>query len=420
MSRLSREKKREQKRAGLPADVAVPSPFDVRVPVDGPGVGGASIGGVPVTVAPGEEIQHAVLNHLHRIAVAAGHPVLATIRDDRIGYVVPLRMAPDGSSHFTADPYPTLPPSPAPAPPAPPAPLEPRNSDDWATRVMRTLPEPSATGGVESAPTHRLRTVRGRTAGTPPTFPLHTVPEPPRATPPGSVAPPTGAFGPPPSMDGTSTSTPTPAPSPGPVPTLDPAPAPVRALIPDPALLPRELESDVKPTPVRGFDAVAEAVLGDGPLDGGGSALLAEPVGRINEAVRAGRIDTAAGLAEQAVEEASRTLGPEHTEVLRLRELSAYIAYLAGEPVRAFRLCLDVARIHRRTDDTEAAYGDIQSAASAWRAVRDPEEGLRLGGELIGLWAELAAEEGPAAEESDQLDAARARMTRLTERAARK
>ena len=64
-----------------------------------------------------------------------------------------------------------------------------------------------------------------------------------------------------------------------------------------------------------------------------------------------------------------------------------------------------------------AAYGNVQSAASAWRAVRDPQQGLDLGRELIGLWTELTAEDGPAAEDIEQLESARARMGRLTERA---
>ncbi|MCF1645435.1 tetratricopeptide repeat protein, partial [Streptomyces indiaensis] len=176
-----------------------------------------------------------------------------------------------------------------------------------------------------------------------------------------------------------------------------------------------------KPTPPRGFDAVAEAVLGDEPLTAPGEsdapALLAEPVGRINEAVKEGRIEAAAALAEQTLVQASGTLGPEHPEVLRLGELTAYIAYLAGDPLRAFRLSLDLAGARRRTGDAEAAYGNVESAATAWRAVRDPALGLELGRDLIGLWTELAAEDGPAAEEVEQLESARARMGRLTERA---
>ncbi|MFF9114190.1 tetratricopeptide repeat protein [Streptomyces massasporeus] len=471
MSRLSREKKREQKQAAHAATPA--APIDVHVPGAGTDVGGgaggvsdgASVGGVPVFAAPGEEIQRAVLNRLHHIALATGHPVLATIRDERIGYVVPLQVDPDGSSHFTAEPVATvpaepprharddLPPEPqhargtdamtspepqhargtdamtpsehAMTPPGPehtpsggaPAP-EPRHPrEDSATHVLRPLKESG------SAPTFPLRAVpEPQPAGEPvPTFELRAVPEsaepapqdappaPGTAMPPGTVAPPTGAFGPPPPMDA----------RPLPVPETPPAPRP--GAVPDPALIAADPEP--KPTPPRGFDAVAEAVLGDEPLTAPGDpaapALLAEPVARINEAVKEGRIEAAAGLAEQTVAQASGTLGPEHPEVLRLRELTAYIAYLAGDPLRACRLSLDLAGARRRAGDAEAAYGNVESAATAWRAVRDPALGLELGRDLIGLWTELAAEDGPAAEEVEQLESARARMGRLTERAAR-
>jgi hypothetical protein len=191
--------------------------------------------------------------------------------------------------------------------------------------------------------------------------------------------------------------------------------------IPIPDLALTAPEPDPKPTPARGFDAVAEAVLGDEPMvtDGEGTAFLAEPMGRINEAVKAGRIEEAAGLAERTVDEAAGALGPDHPEVLRLRELTAYIAYLAGDPLRSFRLSLDLARIRHRAHDAEAAYGNVQSAATAWRAVRDPEQGLALGRDLIDLWTELATEDGPAVEDVEQLESARARMGRLTERARR-
>jgi hypothetical protein len=195
--------------------------------------------------------------------------------------------------------------------------------------------------------------------------------------------------------------------------------APRPAPIPDLALT--APEPDPKPTPARGFDAVAEAVLGDEPVttDGAGTAFLVEPMVRINEAVKAGRIEEAVGLAERTVADAAGALGPEHSEVLRLRELAAYIAYLAGDPVHSFRLSLDLARIRHRARDAEAAYGNVQSAATAWRAVRDPEQGLALGRDLIDLWTELAAEDGPAVEDIEQLESARARMGRLTERARR-
>ncbi|GAA2423746.1 hypothetical protein [Streptomyces coeruleofuscus] len=436
MARLSREKKREQKQAAHAATPA--APIDVRVPgagTDPVGAGagavsdGASVGGVPVFAAPGEEIQQAVLNRLHHIAQATGHPVLATVHDERIGYVVPLQVDPDGSSRFTAEPVRTAPPEGAVAaetpaagaatqPPAPPPPAPERQDpqDDRATHVLRPVPEP----GRGTAPTFPLRAVPEPQPADqpPPAFESRAVPEAPHpepedtppspAAPPGTVAPPTGEFGPPPLMD--VRPLPVPGTGPGPNRTREPLPMSEAELL--------AAEADAKPTPVRGFDAVAEAMLGDEPIGAPGApALLAEPVARINEAVKEGRIDAAAGLADQTVADASGTLGPEHPEVLRLRELTAYIAYLAGDPLRAFRLSLDLAGAHRRTGDAEAAYGNVQSAATAWRAVRDPAVGLELGRDLIGLWTELAAEEGPAAEEIEQLESARARMGRLTERA---
>ncbi|WP_030860832.1 hypothetical protein [Streptomyces sp. NRRL S-37] len=397
MSRLSREKKREQQQAAHAANLAA-APIDVHVPVGGADTRGASVGGVTVIAGPGEEIQQAVLNRLHRIALASGHAVLATVHDERIGCVVPLRVDPDGSSHFTAQPVLTAParepgtdrpthlprPAPGPAPEGTPGPDPVR--DAIPTFKLRPVPEPEAPR--DAVPTFELRAVPGAA----------------EVTPPGTVAPPTGEFGPPPSMGARPHPDPgagrprahgtAPSPEPEPVPVLDP---------------------DPKPTPPRGFDAVAEAVLGDEPS--AGESLLAEPMARVNDAVRTGRIDTAARLAEETVAEASGTLGPEHPEVLRLRELAAYIAYLAGEPLRAFRISLDLAVICRRAGDAEAAYGNVRSAATAWRAVRDPLLGLDLGHELIALWTELTAEGGPAADEIEELESARARMGRLTERA---
>ncbi|MGW7268709.1 tetratricopeptide repeat protein [Streptomyces sp. NPDC054842] len=198
----------------------------------------------------------------------------------------------------------------------------------------------------------------------------------------------------------------------------DPTPAPGRRPAGLPVLEP-EPEHDPKPTPARGFDAVAEAVLA--PATEGGGTAPASPfeadVARINEAVKQGRIEEAAGMAERTVAEASASWGPDHSEVLKLRELTSYIAYLAGDPLRSFHLSLDLARLHRRLGDPGAAYGNVQSAAAAWRAVRDPLQGLHLGRDLIGVWTELTADEGPAAEDLEQLDSARNRMGRLAERA---
>ncbi|MFG3661294.1 tetratricopeptide repeat protein [Streptomyces sp. NPDC047706] len=466
MSRPGREKKRDQQYGNGGAVI------DVRVPGAGPGAAGtagASIGGVPVFPAAGEELQQTVLNHLHRIALATGRPVLATVHDERIGYVVPLEVHPDGSSCFTAEPVPTggageavsvptggageavsvatggageavsvpsgsvaeaastpprpapvgqaqrdapratgpvqeaVPPPPRPAPPPSPQVAAPASPDrppapapapasphpPQAAAPARPAPdqapaEPSA-GPPQDSATHVLRTPQASAAGpaSAPTFRLRAIQEP----------QPLGEFGPPPVMD------------------ARPHPEPLAAA---------DLDPDPRPTPPRGFDAVAEAILGpEDEVSSPTSSLLAGPIARIGDAVKAGRIETAAALAEQAVGEASAGLPPGHPELLHLLELTAYVAYLAADPVRAFRLSLDVARSYRRTHDAEGAYGNVYSAATAWRAVRDPELGLELGNELLGLWTELAAEAGPAADDVEELESVRARMVRLAARAGR-
>ncbi|MEU6278801.1 hypothetical protein [Streptomyces sp. NPDC047028] len=323
MSRLSFEKERAQEPAAHPAMVSV------RVS----GTGTATVDGTPVVVAPGVEVQQAVLDHLQRLAISLGGSIHATVHDDGAGCVVPLEVSADGASKV-------------------------------AGRPMRV-----ASPGRRTAP---------------------------RVTP---APAPTGEFAPAPAM------TPPPTPTP-PAPLHDPEPV---------------SSSSSAPTPARGFDAVAEEVLGDGPLTetAEGAELLAEPLARINEAVRDGRIEEAADLADRTVEQASAVLGPHHVEVLHLRELTAYIAYLAGDPIRSFRLSLDLAGQRRRASDADAAYDNVRSAATAWRAVRDPEEGLRLGRDLIDLWTDLAAEPGPAASDPEPLESARARMVRLTDRAAK-
>ncbi|MFE2214003.1 hypothetical protein ACFW93_18830 [Streptomyces canus] len=462
MSRLSREKKRDQQRGA--------TPIDVRVPLTGES---ATVAGTPVTAPPGEELHQTVLTHLHQLALTGGRPVHATIHDARIGYVVPLEVTTDGSSRFTAEPVRMAPPESPPSaggeepsettwpsagaapdeePPQLPRSLDEPTPDPAPTFRLRNLPEPQP-ADAEPSPTQVLRQLP---------HPRRTDPAP--AQPPGTVAPPTGEFGPPPVMDASPASPPAPQsptdfayaprplPQPGPAPTpaappsdAIPTPQPLSDSVPEPRPLPSAGFAGVpqplpsaspasrpaaplidpvpllddpgpKPTPVRGFDAVAEAVLGEG-LVVEDSEVLAEPVGRISEAVREGRTDVAAELAERVVGEASETLGAEHPDVLRVRELAAYIAYLGGEPVRAAEISLDLADIHHRAGDAEAAYGNVQSAATAWKAVRDPLQGLEIGRDLLTLWTDLAAGEGPAAEDPDKLDSARARMLRLAERA---
>ncbi|MEU4036168.1 tetratricopeptide repeat protein [Streptomyces collinus] len=455
MSRLSFEKRRAQQ------PVAHPAVVHVRVS----GEGGASVGGTALAAAEGEDIQQTVLNHLQRLAISLGAPIRATIHDDRAGCVVPLEVFTDGSSRMAGDPVRVAPgastagtgltqeptgrfgPPPVMATGAPRATTEPKPAPTAGARpetpgtTPGSWPEPATDSwrepgpAAEPAPAAAPRPQPGARPGTPGTAAASrpeaaTDSRPGAAT--GSWPEPAGGSRPAPAA----ASWPEPAADPRPVAAAEsryqsavpsrPAPelrrmpeaAPVPAPLLDPAPVPA---GSATPTPARGFDAVAEEVLGDEPVTetAEGAELLAGPLARINEAVRDGRIEAAAELADRTVTEAAGVLGPHHPEVLHLGELTAYIAYLAGDPVRSFRRCLDLARLRRRAGDAEAAYGNVRSAATAWRAVRDPQEGLRLGRELIELWTELEAEPGPAAEDPDPLRSARARMVRLTDRAAR-
>ncbi|MGW4788598.1 hypothetical protein ACWEP6_34285, partial [Streptomyces sp. NPDC004230] len=330
-----------------------------------------------------------------------------------------------------------------------------------STFVLRAVPEDAALISAESGPAQALPAGvadRGR--------PTSTGPEPaPAVQAPGTVSAPTGTFGPPPVIPAgplapsSSQATPAPpplsrrattgAPSPSAAapppawpaaapssvetpevlapPATDADSEPDRYSAPDwkPTAPPKtvpvaEVEEEAKEPPVREFDSMAEAVLapdsGAVPPDGAGGPI-AEPMARINAAVKQGRIEEAAALAERTVAEASASLGDDHPDVLRLRELTAYIAYLATDVLRSFHLSLELARLRHRLGDSRGAYGNVQSAAAAWRAVRDPIQGLHLGRDLIAVWSELAASEGPAADDLDQLEQARNRMGRLADRA---
>ncbi|MFG2267914.1 hypothetical protein [Streptomyces sp. NPDC048720] len=399
MSRLSFEKKRAQQPVAHPAAVAV------RVS----GTGSASVGGTAVVAGPGEEIQQAVLNHLQRLAISLGAPIRATIHDDRAGCVVPLEVSADGSSRVAGDPVRVDPGAGTDGPGAVAA-------GAAAAGPVAVVAGPASAGRFGPPPVMDAvpgaRTADGvRTPGPVPAYG-------PRIMPPAPAQSPEPVA-----------SAPAPSPEPvAPVPAWRPQESPVRvtSVAPEPApdapLHDPEpaLAASATPTPARGFDAVAEEVLGDTPVTetAEGAELLTEPMARINEAVRDGRIEAAAQLADRTVAEASAVLGPRHPEVLHLGELTAYIAYLAGDPVRSFHLSLDLARLRRQACDAEAAYGNVRSAATAWRAVRDPEEGLRLGRDLLGLWTDLTTEPGPAAGDPEPLESARSRMVRLTARAA--
>ncbi|MGV9248403.1 hypothetical protein [Streptomyces sp. NPDC003710] len=449
------------------------TPIEVHVPAcarDG-GAGadaatGATVGGMPVVAAPGESVQQAVLNHLHRLALAAGRPVVADVHDERIGYVMPVRVLVDGSSEFTGEPMRTgrpeaqahTPvPAEAPAPVPPPAPVQGSEPAQAPESAQASAPVQAPPAAEESEPGLLSSVVDAPASlgGAVAAFVLRAEPEqdplisatsgPAQVWPgadaaPGTVQVPTGTFGPPPVTAEPAPVWPAPATgpdepqTPGPDfevgpdfglrPAFEPGPHPYSTPEWKPAPAPRTVavaEAREKATepPVREF-AIAEAVLasdtGCAP-PGATGGPLAEPLARISEAVKQGRIAEADGMAERTVAEASRALGADHSDVLRLRELTAYIAYLADDPLRSFRLSLDLARIRHRLCEPRSAYGDVQSAAAAWRAVRDPLQGLHLGRDLIDVWSELAAGPGPAADDPDRLERARTRMGRLADRA---
>ncbi|MFJ1863763.1 hypothetical protein ACIOD1_03945 [Streptomyces sp. NPDC088097] len=171
---------------------------------------------------------------------------------------------------------------------------------------------------------------------------------------------------------------------PAPVPQPVPAPSPVPPARPVPA-----------PSPVPAHP------VGD---------LVAGPGARIQEALLSGRIEWAATLAQQSVNAAAERLGWESPEVLQLRELNAYVAFVAGDSRRAFHSSMEIARVRSGRDDPQAIQS-VLNAAAAWIKVTDPAEGIRMGRDLLALWTAL-----PGADAA-QLESARARMARLEQRA---
>ncbi|WP_411081845.1 tetratricopeptide repeat protein [Streptomyces sp. cmx-18-6] len=308
--------------------------------------GFAEVDGRPVVAGVGETPQDAVLDYLYRLALTSGQPVPATVYDERIGSVVPLWVLEDGSSAFSGQP----------------APL--RDAGDGGTPTQPPAPFPAP------------------------------APAPARAAVPSSATAPAPEPDPAPAFAPVPAPSLVPAPSPAPV---APAPAPVPA--PTAALAQASAPAQT-PAPAQAPPPAPRPPVDD-PFAG--------PVARIHEALQSGRIEWAATLALQSVAEAAGRLGPEAPETLRLRELNAYVAFVAGDAGRAFEGSLEIARIRAAHKDPQALQS-VLNAAAAWLKVADPREGLRMGRDLIALWSTL-----PAADQ-DRLDSARARMVRLARR----
>ncbi|MCV2464835.1 tetratricopeptide repeat protein [Streptomyces sp. ICN988] len=400
MPRFSRsENKRRRNQAAREQASPAPGlkPIEVHVTADGR----ATVGGLPVVPGAGESVQGAVLDYLHRLVLATGHAVAATVHDERIGYLTPVRVEADGSSAFAGEPVPL-----------------PRDvmaaaravAEEHVSERAQAVGAPAAAAVPDEHPVVREQPstmpLRAVAAAAQPvrdksTRALRAVPDPaPGAPLPAAREPERG---------------PATAPVPAAEAKPDPRPGAVRGEI-RPEARP-EVRSEVRPE-VRS-EAVSSgrtAPVDPASADVRSPSLLAEPVQRINEAVRMGRIESAAAMAEQTIASAVQRLGAEHPEVLQLRELAAYIAYLAGDAHRSFVLSMALARVRRGSDD-QGAFGNVMSAAAAWRALRDPALGLALGHELIALWDTMAAAGGAAAANPTQLEAARARMGRLADRA---
>ncbi|MEU6387314.1 tetratricopeptide repeat protein [Streptomyces bauhiniae] len=399
MSRLSFEKRR----ADLPVQVRVSA------------AGTASVSGTPVLRAPGEDIHDAVLNHLHHLATSHGTPIRATIHDAGAGCLIPLEISPDGTTRMTGEPT-RLPAAPGTVQPPrgvfgpPPVmgaaegePIPKRKPRPASSTVNFRKPKPVSGLGAASEPG-----LGGKPASGPgPELGLGAEPAP----------------GPGPELDLDGKPAPEvvldPVPAPGPELVLGakPVPAPGPELVLGPKSAP---EAEPEPIPPSRFDAIAEEMLAEAPVGetSDGAEVWTAALARVGDAVRDGEVERAAELASRAVVKASRALGPRHPEVLHLRELCAYIAYLTGDPARAFDLSLDLARKRAESGDPAAAYSNVRSAATAWRAVGDAEQALRMGRELIDVWTALAAAPGPAATDPRPLESAHTRMTRLTARAA--
>ncbi|MEV7204313.1 MULTISPECIES: tetratricopeptide repeat protein [unclassified Streptomyces] len=404
MPRFSRSenKRRRNQAAREQAPASGLKPIEVHVTADGR----ATVGGLPVVAGAGESVQSAVLDYLHRLVLATGHAVAATVHDERIGYLTPVRVEADGSSAFAGEPVPL-----------------PRDvmaaaravAEEHASERAQAVGAPAAAAVPDEHPVVREQPstmpLRAVAAAAQPvrdksTRALRAVPDPaPGAPLPAAREPERG---------------PATAPVPATEAKPDPRPGAARGET-RPESRP-EVRSEVRPevrseaVPSGRTVPADPAPVDPAPADVRSPSLLAEPVQRINEAVRMGRIESAAAMAEQTIASAVQRLGAEHPEVLQLRELAAYIAYLAGDAHRSFVLSMALARVRRGSDD-EGAFGNVMSAAAAWRALRDPALGLALGHELIALWDAMAAAGGAAAADPSQLEAARARMVRLADRA---
>ncbi|OEU96567.1 hypothetical protein AN216_20065 [Streptomyces oceani] len=333
--------------------------------------GGCSIGEMPVAPRDDEALHDSVLNYLYRLAMATGHPVRATVHDARGGFITPIEVQTDGSSQFAGEPE-----------RMPERPLS-------ASGVAASARSSVAVGDATS------RSTAQASPGAPQTEQTSLEKDGQR-----SVHPQDQQTFPPPAPDTRMT----PPPS---VSSAAARPAPASPGLEHPVPV-EEIQQPVTPQQ-------QPTTEGPPPLDRTPPAV-AEAVSRINHAIQMGHIEFAATTAQQSLAVVSQQLGTEHPHVLELRELSAQVAYLAGDMARSMATTLEVARARYQRRDPRA-YETLMRAAAVWPRIGDPRVGLECGRELVDLWSALVRVGGQAAEEVEKLDAAKQRMVRLTQRA---
>ncbi|MGI5470453.1 hypothetical protein [Streptomyces sp. CA-132043] len=317
---------------------------------------------MPVTPSGDEALHDAVLNYLYRLAMATGHPVRASVHDARSGFLTPIEVQTDGSSHFTGEPEQVAPPAAVPPRAAAPSP---------GPGPEPQVPEPQARPHPQQIDQQGDQQVDQRSARSAPAGPTapqqapqqapHHIPQPTASA--AHVAPPAQS-----------------------VPAQQPAQQPVQ------------------PAPAPG-----NAAPGTIP------PALAEAVSRINDAVRLGHLEFAASTANSALNSAVQEFGVGHPYVLHLQELFAHIAYLAHDTVKSMAIYLDVFDFRYRQHDP-AAYDTFMRAAKVWFAIKEPQQAMRYGQQLVNTWVELARAGGPAAADGEKIEAAQKRLARLTQR----
>ncbi|POX40900.1 hypothetical protein C3486_11980 [Streptomyces sp. Ru73] len=367
--------------------------------------GDCTVGGMPVSPSGDEALHDAVLNYLYRLAMATGHPVRASVHDARSGYLTPIEVQTDGSSQFAGTPEQVAPPAAtpaaAPAPPPAPDPAPAPAPAQSPAPAPTPAPAPSAQPAPSPAPSPAASPVSSQDAA-PFTGPAPS-PEPVPAAEPQARPHPQ-----PIEQQGAPAAQPAPhIPEPAPhAPTADPRTAPSGQPAPA-AYAPSSGRGAPAPQPAPRPGATAPPSI---------PPALADAVTRINDAVQLGRLEFAAATANSALSSAVQEFGVGHPYVLHLQELFAHIAYLAHDTVKSVAIYLDVFHYrHKQNDPT--AYDTFLRAAKVWLAIKDPQQALVYGQQLIHTWVELARPGGPAAADGDKIEAARKRLARLAQHA---